>query len=81
MNIELIKGSFKAPEAAELLSQLFKSKIRFHEEKISAQDLNEEDIKMREQRIIKLQNELNTALSKVKQQAHNVELYATVKIE
>ncbi len=80
MNIELIKGSFKAAEAAELINQLFKSKIRFHEEKISTDDLNEEDIKMRERRIIELQNELNTALYKIKQQTNGVELQATVKI-
>lgn len=80
MNIELIKGSFKAAEAAELISQLFKSKIRFHEEKINTNDLNEEGIKMRERRIIELQNELNTALYKIKQQTNGVELQATVKI-
>ncbi|MCJ8209585.1 hypothetical protein MUY27_07680 [Mucilaginibacter sp. RS28] len=80
MEIQLIKGSFEAKEAAELLNKLFKSKIQFHESKINNEELNEEDIKMRERRIIELQNELTAALSAVRQKATGVELNATVRI-
>lgn len=56
MNLQLIKGSFKSPEAVEILSQLVNVKIKFHESKIENSQ-NEEDIKMREKRIKQLQQE------------------------
>ncbi|WDF56165.1 hypothetical protein [Mucilaginibacter sp. KACC 22063] len=79
MNIQLIKGSFEAKDASELLNQLFKNKIQFHENKIS-DTLNEEDIKMRERRIIELQNERNNALQQIKQLKHAVTLDAVLQI-
>ncbi|HOZ80309.1 MAG TPA: hypothetical protein PLY34_20100 [Ferruginibacter sp.] len=56
MNLQLIKGSFKSSEALDLLSQLVNVKIKFHESKIENSQ-NEEDIKMRENRIKQLQQE------------------------
>lgn len=56
MHLELIKGTFTAHEALELLKQAVNIKIRFYESKI-AECQNEEDIKMREQQIKKLQKE------------------------
>ncbi len=58
MNLQIIKGSFEASEAVELLSQLIKVKIKYHEDKIDGSK-NEEDIKQRETRIKQLQNELS----------------------
>ncbi|MBS1598352.1 MAG: hypothetical protein JST75_09000 [Bacteroidetes bacterium] len=60
MNINLIKGSFTAGEATELITQLIQVKIKFHENKISKTH-NEEDIKMREKRIKQLQEDLYNA--------------------
>ena len=57
MNIQLLQGNFIAAEATELLSQLIQVKIKFHENKINGTH-NEEDIKMRERRIKKLQHDL-----------------------
>lgn len=57
MKIQLLKGSFTPKEIEKILTELIHVKIRFHEEKIKNDD-EEETIKMREHRIIKLQKEL-----------------------
>lgn len=53
MNIQLLKGNFTQSEALDILTQLVHVKIKFHESKIEKSD-NEEDIKMRENRIKKI---------------------------
>ena len=80
MDIQLIKGSFEAKDASELLNKLFHCKIQYHESKIQNELLNEEDIKMRERRIIELQNELNAALAKVREKESAIAINATVQI-
>ncbi len=57
MKLSLLKGSFSKKEIETLVTELVQVKIKFHEEKIRNSD-EEETIKMRENRIIKLQNEL-----------------------
>lgn len=57
MNLQLIKGNFSSSEALDILTQLVNVKIKFHESKIE-NSFNEEDIKMRENRIKQLQREL-----------------------
>jgi hypothetical protein len=57
MKIQLLKGSFNPKDLEKIVTELIYVKIKFHEEKIQEDD-NEETIKMRENRIIKLQNEL-----------------------
>lgn len=56
MNIQLLKGTFDANDAEKLITDLIRVKIKFHEEKIGMND-DVETIKMRENRIIKLQQE------------------------
>jgi hypothetical protein len=53
MDIQLLKGNFTQSEALDILTQLIHIKIKFHESKIEKSD-NEEDIKMRENRIKQL---------------------------
>jgi hypothetical protein len=57
MKLSLLKGSFSKKEIETLVTELVQVKIKFHEDKIRNSD-EEETIKMRENRIIKLQNEL-----------------------
>ncbi|HVM86819.1 MAG TPA: hypothetical protein VMT76_01435 [Puia sp.] len=57
MNISIINGTFEPKDALDILSQFISVKIKFHEQKIH-RSLNEEDIKMREKRIIELQDSL-----------------------
>ena len=56
MNIELIKGTYPINEGLDLILKMIEVKIRYHEKKIDRLD-NEEDMKMREQRIKQLQND------------------------
>lgn len=57
MKISLLKGSFSPKEIEKIVTELIQVKIKFHEEKIQSSD-EEETMKMRENRIIKLQNDL-----------------------
>lgn len=57
MEIQLIQGQFSAKDAIEIITQMVNIKIRFHEDKIE-HSANEEDIKMRETRIKRLQEDL-----------------------
>ena len=58
MKVQLLKGSFKPKELEKILTDLINVKIKYHESKIKSED-EEETIKMRENRIIKLQKELS----------------------
>ncbi|MBA3681628.1 MAG: hypothetical protein H0W73_10765 [Bacteroidetes bacterium] len=57
MKIQLLKGQFTSKDALDIITKMIHIKIKYHEEKIKDED-EEETIKMRENRIIKLQKEL-----------------------
>lgn len=79
MNITLIKGSYAASEALELVGKMIADKIRFQESKIS-KSCNEEDIKMREGRIKALQNEFAIIRSTIGTNAGMVAVNSTIEI-
>lgn len=62
--INLLQGSFSTNDALNLIDALLKVKIQYHEQKIVT-DANEEDIKMREQRIKQLQDDLQLARNSI----------------
>jgi hypothetical protein len=57
MKLQLITGEFETKDALDLIKQMIEIKIKFHEGKIK-EDSNEEDIKSREKKIKRLQDEL-----------------------
>ncbi len=57
MELQLIKGHFKAQDAVEIITRMIDVKIKYHEGKITSESTME-DIKMRERRIKQLQKEL-----------------------
>lgn len=57
MKMNLLKGMFSSDELLDLLTQFVHVKIKYHEGKIKS-DSSEESVKMRERRIISLQNDL-----------------------
>lgn len=57
MDLSILKGSFTPKELEEIVTQMIHIKIRYHEGKID-REAGEEDIKMREKRIIELQRDL-----------------------
>lgn len=70
-NIQLFDGSFEAQEALDVLTQMVQVKIKYHESKISSLS-NEEDIKMRENRIKLLQKELFEARTFIEKQSGKI---------
>ncbi len=60
MNINLLDGTFDKSEAINIITKFVDIKIKFQEEKIKNSH-NEEDVKMRESRIKKLQKDLHDA--------------------
>ena len=60
MELQLLNDTFSSNESIEIINQLFQVKIKFHEDKIKISQ-NEEDVRMREQKIKFLQNELAEA--------------------
>ncbi len=79
MNIPLIKGHFDAQEALELITQMIHVKIKYQEGKIS-QNSNEEDIKMRENRIKELQKDLFAARQLLESKGSMIDIVSTIEI-
>lgn len=57
MKLQLIDGGFAKADAIDILTQMINVKIQFHENHIAKTDM-EEDIKWRESKIKKLQDQL-----------------------
>jgi len=70
MKLKLIDGDFSPTETIDIITQLVQVKIKFHEEKVR-NSFNEEDIKMRELKIKRLQNNLADARAYIKSGAKN----------
>ncbi len=71
MRIQLLKGSFEPKDLEKIITELIQVKIKYHEEKIKL-DGDEESMKMRENRIIKLQNELVEVRNYISQQTSSI---------
>lgn len=80
MKIQLIEGSFDKQDALNLLSKIIKVKIDFHEGKIDV-DSNAEDIRMREQKIKKLQNNLIDLRNKIHDSSNGIVINSSIEIE
>ncbi len=80
LNINLINGIFPPKDTIDLITQLIKTKISYHERKISSTN-NEEDIKFREQKIIQLQNSLKELRTLNENKETNFELDCVIKIK
>ena len=62
---KLIQGTFSQEDAQSLLTELTRTKIAFHERKITVNE-SEEDIKHSEKKIIKLGDNLRKMLDEIK---------------
>ncbi|MCU0389271.1 MAG: hypothetical protein MUE71_11755 [Chitinophagaceae bacterium] len=79
MTIQLLDGIFPANDAKALLTNLFAVKIKYHEDQIGP-DSNEEQIKMRENKIKDLQNELKKMLTYLKDKQQPVKLSSGIDL-
>lgn len=76
MEIKIIEGTFNKADSLALIERIVKTKIQFLEEKIEMTE-NEEDVKLKEKRIIALQDEL----SRVREELTNEFCSINSKIE
>lgn len=80
MQVQLIQGHFNKEDAAQILSEMIKVKINFHENKITKES-SEEIIKFREKKIRLLQNELSSLNEFFKKSDGNISLNANINID
>ena len=80
MVIHLIKGQFSNSDAIAIVTKMIDVKIKFQEGKIESSH-NEEDIKMRENRIKALQKELFDARKQIEQIKDQISLYSEIHLE
>ncbi len=80
MKIQLLNGNFSGHEAIEILTKLIQVKIQFHEHKINEVS-GEEEIKMRENRIKKLQKELFEARLFIEKRKENINLNCEINLD
>ncbi|MDZ4667339.1 MAG: hypothetical protein SGJ00_05590 [bacterium] len=79
MNIQLIDGEFLPQEALEILTQMISIKIKFHEGKISKNEV-EEDVKAREAKIKRLQKDLYELRKAITSGENSVHISAQISI-
>lgn len=79
MDIQLVQGQFSGKDALEIITKLIEVKIKYHEEKIKLHE-NEEDLKFRESKIIRLQNELQETRKFLLKTNNMVSVESTVRI-
>lgn len=79
MNIQLIQGHFETKEAIDLITKMIHIKIKFQEDKIN-NNSNEEDVKMRENRIKQLQKDLFNARESIEKQKGKIAIQSEIHI-
>ncbi len=79
MNIQLLEGEFMSNDAIDLITQMIQVKIKFHENKINKSEL-EEDMKARETKIKRLQNNLLELRNSMSKLSNGVRLSSIIQI-
>lgn len=80
MKIQLIDGGFTKADAIEILTKMINVKIAYHENHIAKTDM-EEDIKWRESKIKRLQNQLIEIRSIAHSSIDTCKINAEIKIQ
>ena len=73
--MQLINGNFSSSDALDLVTQMTHVKIKFLEAKINKEH-NEEDLKVRERRIIELQRDLYESRNFLTKVSGNINVHA-----
>lgn len=80
MELQFINGEFSQSEAISLITQLVEVKIKYQEQKIKNSQ-NEEDVKMRELKIISLQKELADTRGYILKNTNNITITSTINLK
>ncbi len=79
MKLQLIHGQFTAQDAIDIVTQLTNVKIKFHENKIANSD-GEETIKMRENRIKDLQQDLRNVREHILSNGESISMESAIQL-
>jgi hypothetical protein len=79
MTIQLIQGEFSAAESLELIAEMIRVKINFHESKINKLS-SEEDTKRREVKIKELQRDLDFIRAYIEANGDRFSIQAAIKV-
>ena len=80
MNIQLIQGQFNVKDAIDIITQMMHVKVKFHENKIT-DNCTEEDIKLSEIKIKRLQKDLFEIRKFVETKARKISLECAIEIQ
>ena len=80
MNINILNGDFDQKDAIEIITKFIDVKIKFQENKMQNSS-NEEDLKMRENRIIKLQKDLYEARETILKKVGKISLQSVIELQ
>ena len=80
MKVQIIQGNFDAKDALDILTKMIHVKIKFQEDKINNAS-GEEEIKMRENRIIKLQRDLFDIRKHIESQGMKIAIQSSITID
>lgn len=80
MQLQLIQGQFTAQDALNIVADMIRVKIRYHEAKIEAGAM-EEDIHMRERRISELQDALHQLRQSMPHSDALIHMEATITLQ
>lgn len=80
MNINILNGDFDQKDAIEIITKFIDVKIKFQENKMQNSS-NEEDLKMRENRIIKLQKDLYEAREIILKKVGKISLQSVIELQ
>jgi len=79
MKIQLIEGQFDPKDGLDIITKMVHVKIKFQEDKIKHAS-NEEDIKMRETRIKRLQADLYEMRKFVEQTGNKIQIQSEINL-
>jgi hypothetical protein len=80
MDIQLIQGEFSAKDSLNIVGEMIRVKIRFHENAITHHS-SEEDIKYRESKVKYLQEQMHELKNQLLQRGQKLSLHATITME
>lgn len=80
MKINILNGDFDQKDAIEIITKFIDVKIKFQENKMQNSS-NEEDLKMRENRIIKLQKDLYEARETILKKVGKISLQSVIELQ
>lgn len=81
MYIQIIHGHYDSKYAIEIITQMINTKIKLLENKITTNWTTEEDIKLSESKIKRLQNELFEMRTYIQGKGEQISIHSSIEIQ